>query len=50
MKKTLIPVITKSLMGLMVAVGLSTAFAQAKKESDFCAPGYAASAADSDGL
>ncbi len=35
MKKTLIPVITKSLMGLMVAVGLSTAFAQAKKEVTF---------------
>ena len=35
MKKTLVPVIAKSLMGLMVAVGLSTAFAQAKKEVTF---------------
>ena len=35
MKITIRPVIAKTLIGLMVAVGLSSAFAQAKKEVTF---------------
>jgi len=35
MKKTLLPVLAKTLVGLLVAVGISAAFAQAKKEVTF---------------
>ena len=35
MKMTMLPVLAKTLVGLMVAVGLSSAFAQAKKEVTF---------------
>jgi taurine transport system substrate-binding protein len=35
MKKTLLPVLAKTLLGLLVAVGVSSASAQAKKEVTF---------------
>jgi len=49
MKKTLLPVLAKTLLGLLVAVGVSSASAQAKKRGHLCAPGHAASTSRSDG-